>query len=403
MMRCTTSLLLAFMVAAAAQTAVAQVPRVEMTLADALSRAEASPDLLIARAAQAVAERSIAVIQKPQSPTLTTSTHSVTARLGLSLAAPVRWGGQRSAALDVVRAERDAAAAAAGAAANRAREEVTAAWLRLAADEELEKLALARVERLGRTADAVKDLFDAGRVPRVDVVKTKAEVATAQADVFLASAERRAASSALAFLVGAVPTADIVATGERPMPASVAGLSTFLAKATTSAEFQAAEARGRAAAARVTKAKREGLPALTFEGGADFQDPTQEGTDKHVSLGLTIPIGSHAVVSVSKAEMDRDAAERSRLLKSVESETVSTWNRLEAARQRFEALERSTIPATLEAAELGRVAYREGRLDLLRLLESERALLDVQASRIEAWLTWGTQWASLERLVGGIP
>jgi hypothetical protein len=67
MMRCTTSLLLAFMVAAAAQTAVAQVPCVEMTLADALSRAEASPDLLIARAAQAVAERSIAVVQKPQS------------------------------------------------------------------------------------------------------------------------------------------------------------------------------------------------------------------------------------------------------------------------------------------------------------------------------------------------
>lgn len=391
------------MVLAAAPTAVADVSRVEMTLADALSRAEASPDLVIARTAQAVAERSIAVIQFPQAPALTTSTHSVTARLGLSLAVPIRWGGQRSAALDVVRAERDAAVAAAGAAANRAREEVTTAWFRLAADEELEKLALARVERLERTAGAVKDLFDAGRVPRVDVVKTQAEVGTARAEVFSASAERRAASSALAFLVGAAPASDIVATGERPAPARVPELSTLLAKAVTSFELQAAEARGRAAAARVRKAKREGLPALTLEGGADLHDPTQEGTDKHVSLGLTIPIGSHAVVNVSNAEMDRDAAERAKLLSSIESEVVATWHRLEAARQRLEVLERSTMPAALEAAELGRIAYREGRFDLLRLLESERALLDVQTSRIDAWLVWGTQRASLERLVGGIP
>ena len=402
-MRYTTRLLLALIVLAAARTTLAEASRIEMTLAESLSRAEASPDLVIARAVQAVAERSIGVVQAPLSPALTTSTHSVTARLGLSLAVPIRWGGQRSTALEAVRADRDAATALVGAAANRAREEVTAAWFRLAANEEIEKLALARVERIERTAAAVKDLFDAGRVPRVDAVKTQTEVATARAEVFSASAERRAASAALAFLIGAPPASDIIATGERPAPGRAPELSTLLAKAATSFELQAAEARGRAAAARVRKSKSDGLPALTLEGGADFQDPTQVGTDKHVSLGLSIPIGSRAIVSVSNAEMDRDAAERARLLKSVESEVVATWNRLEAARQRLEVLERSTIPTSLEAAELGRVAYREGRFDLLRLLESERALLDAQASRIETWLVWGTQRASLERLVGGLP
>ena len=377
-------------------------PRIEMTLAEALGRAESSPDVIIARSAQAAAESAIAVVRVPRPPTFTASTHSVTARLGLSLAVPLRWGGQRGTAVDVARAERDAAVADSSAAVDRAREAVTVAWLRLEADEELELLARARVDRLERTASAVRDLFDAGRVPRVDVVRAAAEAASARADVFTASAERRAASAALAFLIGFPPQTEIRASGERPAPAPLPELPALLAKASSSAELRAADARGRAAAGRVQRAKREGLPALTLEGGADIDDPTQEGTDKHLSLGLTIPVGSRAAVLVSSAEAERAAADRARLVRSVEVEVVTTWNRAEASRQRLEVLDGSTIPAAREAAELSRIAYQEGRLDLLRLLESERTLADIRANRIETWVLWGSQRASLERLVGGV-
>jgi outer membrane protein TolC len=175
----------------------------------------------------------------------------------------------------------------------------------------------------------------------------------------------------------------------------------LLSKAATAADPRAGEARGRAATARVRRARREGLPALTLEGGADFDDPTQEGTDKHLSLGLTIPLGARASIAVATAELSRAEAERARLLKSVEADVVATWYRMEGSRRKLEVLERSTLPASKESAELAGVAYREGRLDLLRLLESERALLDVEANRIETWVLWGTQRASLERLVGG--
>lgn len=379
----------------------AQSLRVEMSFKEALERAESAPDVVVARAAQAVAESAIAVAKAPAAPTFNASHHTVTARLGFSLSVPLRWAGQRGAAVDVARAERDAALFDAGAVVDKAREAVTAAWFRLAADEELEKLSAARVERLDRTHGAVKELFDAGRVPRVDLVKADAELATARAEVFGASAERRASSAALAFLLGYPPTDAIVASGERPQPAPVPALAALLVRAEGSAELRAAEARGRAAAARVKKARREGFPALTLEGGADFHDPTQEGTDKHLSLGLTIPIGAGATVGVSRAELEKDAAERAKLLASIESEVVQTWHRVEAARLKLEALDTSTLPATREAAELARVAYREGRLDLLRLIESERALLDVEATRIGSWATWGTERASLERLVGG--
>ncbi len=125
------------------------------------------------------------------------------------------------------------------------------------------------------------------------------------------------------------------------------------------------------------------------------------GTDKHVSLGLTVPVGARAAVAVTSAERERAAAERARLVRSIEAEIVATWNRTEAARQRLAALDAATLPAAREAAELAGIAYREGRLDLLRLLESERALLDAGVSRVETWVLWGTERASLERLVGG--
>ncbi len=385
----------------AATTALAQGARNGITLEAALSRAAAAPDVVVARAAQAIAERGVDAVKAPGAPTLTGATHTEVARLALALSVPVRWGGQRGSALDVARAERDAAVADTAAASDRAREAVTAAWFRLAGDEELERLAVARSDRLERTAAAVKDLFEAGRVPRLDVVRTRAEAASAKADVLTAAAERRVAAASLSFLVGEEPSADLAAAGERPAPLPLPALGSLQSRAATAAEVRAAEARGRAADARIEKAKREGLPALTLEGGVDYDDPTVEGTDKHVGLGLTIPIGAHATVAVTSAERERAAAERARLVRSIEAEIVGTWNRTEAARQRLEALDAATLPAAREAAELAAIAYRAGRLDLLRLLESERALLAAGVSRVETWVLWGTERASLERLVGG--
>ena len=313
----------------------------------------------------------------------------------------MRWGGQRGTALDVARAERDAAAAETASASDRSREAATAAWFRLAGDEELEKIARARSARLERTADAVKALFDAGRVPRLDVVRTQAEAASAKADVLTAAAERRAAAAGLAYLVGEAPGTDLAAAGERPAPEPLPDLASLESRASGAADLRAAEARGRAADARIERARREGLPALTLEGGVDVDDPTLPGTDKHVSLGLTVPVGARAAVAVTSAERERAAAERARLVRSIEAEIVATWNRTEAARQRLAALDGATLPSAREAAELAGIAYREGRLDLLRLLESERALLDAGVSRVETWVLWGTERASLERLVGG--
>jgi outer membrane protein TolC len=76
----------------------------------------------------------------------------------------------------------------------------------------------------------------------------------------------------------------------------------------------------------------------------------------------------------------------------------TAWSATRSARLRFEALDGLARPAAAEAAEMTRVGYTEGRLDLFRLLDAERALNDAERDRADAYQDWGIAFADLERL-----
>jgi outer membrane protein TolC len=61
-------------------------------------------------------------------------------------------------------------------------------------------------------------------------------------------------------------------------------------------------------------------------------------------------------------------------------------------------LDEIALPAASEAAELTRIAYQEGRLDLFRLLDAERALADAERDHADAYREWGVAFADLLRL-----
>ena len=58
------------------------------------------------------------------------------------------------------------------------------------------------------------------------------------------------------------------------------------------------------------------------------------------------------------------------------------------------------MPAAREAAELTRLAYQEGKVDLFRLLDAERALSETETERWQAYQAWGLAWADLLRSAG---
>jgi outer membrane protein TolC len=166
----------------------------------------------------------------------------------------------------------------------------------------------------------------------------------------------------------------------------------------TSPELAVADAELRSAEARVALRSRERRPTTSLEAGADWNDPTQPGTDALLGLGITFPTKGRAVLEAARADRDAAQARLDLARRRVEADLESAWSAVAAARRRFEVIDQTARPAAAEAAALTRLAYGEGELDLFRLLDAERALAEAERDRADAYLDWGVAYADLEYL-----
>lgn len=381
-----------------ADVASAIVPPHLVTLDEALAAAALSPEVVIARATERVAAAQIQSAKTPGEPKLLVATRSVTAKEVLALSVPFRWGGQRASAVSEAEATRDAAASSREVAIADARRACRIAWFTLAASEDRLRAATASVARSERNRRAIADLFELQRASRLDAARASSEAATARAAEVDAEQGVIAASARLRALLG-IDGVRLTAGNDRPKPPLEGEEETWRARAGNgSPDVAAAQAELRAADARVARSARDGRPATSLEVGADWNDPTQPGTDALLGLGITFPTRGRAAQESAQAERDRAEARLEWARRRVDADVASAWSATNAARQRFQVFDESALPAAAEAAELTRIAHDEGMLDLFRLLDAERALAEVERDRADAYLAWGVAFAELERL-----
>jgi outer membrane protein TolC len=383
-----------------ALTAAVTVPR-EVTLDEALRAAETAPEVVAARASERVASANVRLAKVPGAPSLSFQTRSITARESLEVSIPFRWAGQRSAEVSAAKADLESATRSRDAAIAAARRAARVAWYTLAASEDRFRAATEQVARSERNRSAIAELLAVERASRLDEARAKTEAANAIAALAKAEQEMIAASAELRALLG-VEDPRLTAGTAQPTPPPEGDLETWRERALTgSPELGAAEASLRAAEARVTQRSREKLPATALEAGADWNDPTQPGTDAMIGLGFTIPTRGRAALEAARADRDRAAAQLDLARRRVFADVESAWSGARAARLRFEALDGIARPAAAEAAEMTRFGAKEGRLDLFRLLDAERALIEAESNRSEAYRDWGIAYADLERLAPG--
>jgi cobalt-zinc-cadmium efflux system outer membrane protein len=369
-----------------------------VTLDEALAAADTVPEVVIARATERVASAEIANARAPGEPKLLIATRSVTAREVVAVSVPFRWGGQKSSAVSEAEAQRDAAASSREVAIVVARRACRVAWMTLAASEDRLRAATDVVARSERNRSAIADLFELQRASRLDAARGTSEAAMARAARVDAEQSVVAASAELRALLG-LDDERLTAGEARPTPPSEGLEASWLARARAgSPDLIVAEAELRAADARVSRRAREKRPSTSLEAGADWNDPTQPGTDALLGLGITFPTHGRAELNAATAERDRANARLDLARRRVEADLTSAFAAAAAARQRFQVLDETARPAAAEAAELTRVAYDEGKLDLFRLLDAERALADVERDHADAYLAWGVAYADLERL-----
>src|SRR6185295_8937475 len=126
-----------------------------------------------------------------QPPTLSLQSHSITARESIDFSVPVRWFGQRGAAVKAAEAEVVAVTRDSDSARVAARKDVRVRWLALAVAERRRTIAQDRSDRARRNRDAVNELEHAGRVARLDTVRAEGDLAVAAGERDGAELERR--------------------------------------------------------------------------------------------------------------------------------------------------------------------------------------------------------------------
>ena len=401
-MRCRSFLVLGVATAALPVHAEAPAERA-ISLAEARALADrATPDVVLARRREAVARAQVDVAGALANPTLTVSTARLTARLLTGISVPVPLFGQRSTAVTAAASDADAVTLDTEAVRVDVRWNVTRAWLDLWETQERARMAETTAAETDRLAGIAKERFDAGSAPRLDVVRTGADQARARAEARAVEMNLAAAAARLEVWLGATEGPPLRPSGAPdlgPLPPEQMLRQQLLARHPALARDQAQVA---AAAAHVRAEERLRWPIVNLELTVAQGDPTLPGTDVIGGLSFEAPVLSQRRGQIGRARAEQtlaattDEIDRRRL----SADLADGYAQANAAEVRARALGLEVLPALEETRRMTEEGYRDGRVDLLRVLDAQRAVLDGRAGYVEAQVAWQRALADVERAVG---
>ena len=371
-------------------------PVEELTLARALQiLAEESPGTAALRAQIDEAKADVVAAKTAPNPSLDyegtrlhsgTNTGAATVDQA-SLEWPVLIFGQRKARSDA--AEHGVAAAEAHVLADLASRErdVRAAFADLLAQQErVGILEGARLD-LEHVASIVCARKEAGEASAYDALRVETEFRSTDALLGDARGDLADASGRLAVLLGR-PGALLRAAGElSPPPAAPLDADALWAEAALHVPSLAAARRDEDAAASAEHAaRRDAWPVPVLTGGAEW---TQDARSTSVVFGVSIALPSldRNQGAIARARARQEEATLAR--KAVEAESRADLERAvrvaterRAALAELDAAVSSRLPEMRTMAE---AAYREGRGDILELLDAFRSLTQTRLARVDAF------------------
>ncbi|MDT8369947.1 MAG: TolC family protein [Longimicrobiales bacterium] len=321
----------------------------------------------------------------------------------VNLSQRLEWPAARSARRSA--ADRAAEAARARLAGDSARLafEVKEAYTRAARAERAEAV-LARVTEVFRTGDRnAAERWDAGDLSlydrrRIGVELTRYETRLAEAALEAASARRR-----LALLID--PEGETIEFSPTDvlteLPPAVTAERALETAASRRRELAVAEAEVASAQAAANAARSERIPDLTATLGYKRQSDGFSGAVLGLALPLPLWDRRGGAVEAADARLHEAASRAGLTRRTVENDVRRA---LEVYRSLARRAERLAGPGTREAEdllEIAQVAYAEGEMELLDLLDAAEALMDARLAetrlRAELW----TSYHDLERAVGG--
>jgi len=374
-----------------------------LSLPEAVNRAmAANPTLAAARLTGAINQASLAVASERPNPEVTAEFEKETPRQAFGVAVPLELAGKRSKRIAVSQATIRAGEAEIAATmiqvrtdVRRAYHDVLIAAARLTVSQELRDLSQ-------RVRDAAQARFDAGDVPRLEVLQAGLAVAASENEAAAAEGALAAARTRLNALLGqpldTTQTLSTLLDAGGPVPLDAA---LNLAR-TASAELVVLDRRLDEQRAKVTLAQALKTPdliptaTLTHDAEPEFTYGWRAG------LAVTLPLfASHkAGVLVEQTTLDQLVAQRQAAATRIAGEVTAAAATAEAQRLAYVRYRDVILPQAQQVEQLAQDSYQLGQTGISALLQALQASRDLRARALDAMTQLQTALADLERAIG---
>ena len=251
--------------------------------------------------------------------------------------------------------------------------------------------------------DLASKRFDAGSVSKLDVLRADVEAANTSDQLLSLENEERNHRMLLNFLLGRQADAPLRTTPLAKLEASAQSVDDLINIAfDRRIEFRALRNQENLAVLKQSLARSDYYP--DFSAGLARHAVSGDMDSWKVTLGIVIPIFGRGAIRgrIAQAEAEERIAltameaEKSR----VAGEVSNAFAEVSKHAERVAQFEGKTLIQAREAFKLAEANYREGEIDNLELLESQRTLQEVRKGYAQTLFEYDLAVINLERAVG---
>jgi len=398
--RTAAALLAALLVAPGAALAQSQAP---LTLDAAIARAiAANRSLAAARLALPGALAGVGVAGERLNPELSYEYAKETPRQAIAAAFPIELGGKRQRRIDLANATVAAQEAEISKIALDLRDKVRRAYFALVGSNRRVALADDIVLLATRARDAAQARFNAGDVPRLELVQAELALVESENEASAARGESRAATGELNVLLAQPIDASIVLTDDLSGGALPTLEAAMAVASSANADLLVLDRQIVEQTARRDLAVALKTPDVTAGAAYTYDAQPEFSQGYRASVALTVPLFTrhNAGVKVEDAELARLKAARDATAIELGGTVAAALARATAARAQ---LLRSTAESLPRAEEIDRMAqdsYSSGQSGLVTLLQALQFTRDVRRRNLDAGAEYQRALADLERAIG---
>lgn len=334
-----------------------------------------------------------------------TNSSNVQSSYYLGIAQKVPWKGKRGLRGQQADWEASAASLDIGETSLRLAEASRVAFLDYYLNERLRELLDSNTKAAGEFRSIANAKYEGNQVTQQDVLQADVELAQLEQRTIELNQEREIVVARINTLLHRRP--------DHPLPPppqtlnEVADLPSAASLRESAVEqrpeLQAMAARIQAEQTAVELACKDFYPDFEFMGRYDrfWTDKEQRG---QVGMNVNVPLNRsrrHAAVQEREFQVQKMQAELDQATDNVRNEVQAAWSRVQGAIRTVKIYDTKILPTANENLSAARSGYTAGTVDFLRLIEAQRATIDLKEKHQMAVADLHRRWAELERAVGG--